>query len=170
MSACGGPQNGRMSLQSVQIFFEQHAPDITILQTPEPTATVLDAARVHGVEPAQIAKTLSLWLKDEVILLVMGGDCRLDNRRFKEHFGGKAKMLNADEVVHWTSHPVGGVCPFGLPHPLRVFADVSLKRFEVVLPAAGAVNAAVRLPPERLAQLVKAEWVDVAQATPSDSA
>jgi len=160
-----GLQNARMSLQSVQIFFDQHAPDIAIVQTPEPTATVLDAARVHGVAPAQIAKTLSLslWLKDEVILLVMGGDCRLDNRRFKEHFGSKAKMLNAEEVVHWTSHPVGGVCPFGLPHPLRVFADVSLKRFEVVLPAAGAVNAAVLIEPERLGQLVRAEWVDVAQ-------
>ncbi|MBC7699497.1 MAG: YbaK/EbsC family protein [Massilia sp.] len=152
-----------MSLQSVQAFLDQHAPDITILQTPEPTATVLDAARVHGVAPAQIAKTLSLWLKDEVILLVMGGDCRLDNRRFKEHFGSKGKMLNAEEVVHWTSHPVGGVCPFGLPHTLRVFADVSLRRFEVVLPAAGAVNAAVRISPEHLALLTKAEWVDVAQ-------
>lgn len=151
-----------MSLQSVQDFLAQHAPDIAILQAAEPTATVIDAARVHGVEPAQIAKTLSLWLKDEVILLVMGGDCRLDNRRFKEHFGGKAKMLNAEEVVQWTSHPVGGVCPFGLPHPLRVFADVSLKRFEVVLPAAGAVNAAVRIEPMRLAQLTDAQWADVA--------
>jgi prolyl-tRNA editing enzyme YbaK/EbsC (Cys-tRNA(Pro) deacylase) len=152
-----------MSLQTVQAFLAHHAPDITILQTPEPTATVLDAARVHGVESAQIAKTLSLWLKEEVILLVMGGDCRLDNRRFKEHFGGKAKMLNAEEVVHWTSHPVGGVCPFGLPHPLRVFADVSLKRFEVVLPAAGAINAAVRIAPEHLARLTEAQWIDVAE-------
>ena len=122
-----------------------------------------DAARVHGVEPAQIAKTLSLWLKDEVILLVMGGDCRLDNRRFKEHFGGKARMLDAEEVVHWTSHPVGGVCPFGLPGPLKVFADVSLRRFAEVLPAAGSVDSAVRIAPEHLARLVQAEWVDVAQ-------
>jgi prolyl-tRNA editing enzyme YbaK/EbsC (Cys-tRNA(Pro) deacylase) len=156
-----------MSLPSVQAFLHQHAPDIAILQTPEPTATVLDAARVHGVAPAQIAKTLSLWLKDEVILLVMGGDCRLDNRRFKEHFGSKGKMLSAEEVVHWTSHPVGGVCPFGLPHPLRVFADVSLRRFEVVLPAAGAIDAAVQISPERLGQLVAAEWVDVAQQVPT---
>ncbi|RZL01934.1 MAG: YbaK/EbsC family protein [Rubrivivax sp.] len=157
-----------MSLPSVQAFLAQHAPDIAILQTPEPTATVLDAARVHGVAPAQIAKTLSLWLKDEVILLVMGGDCRLDNRRFKEHFGGKAKMLNAEEVVQWTSHPVGGVCPFGLPHPLRIFTDVSLKRFDVVLPAAGAVNAAVRIAPMRLAHLIEAQWVDVAEYSSND--
>ncbi|MFZ5525564.1 MAG: YbaK/EbsC family protein [Pseudomonadota bacterium] len=152
-----------MSLQSVQTFIAQHAPDIAILQTAETTATVADAAWVHGVESAQIAKTLSLWLKDEVILLVMGGDCRLDNRRFKEHFGGKAKMLNAEEVVHWTSHPVGGVCPFGLPGPLKVFADVSLRRFAEVLPAAGSVDTALRISPEHLAQLVQAEWVDVAQ-------
>ena len=152
-----------MSLASVQTFLARHAPDIAILQTPEPTATVADAARVHGVAPGQIAKTLSLWLKDEVILLVMAGDGRLDNRRFKEHFGSKCRMLHADEVVHWTSHPVGGVCPFGLAHPLRVFADVSLQRFDEILPAAGAVNAALRIAPDRLAQLVEAPWVDVAQ-------
>jgi prolyl-tRNA editing enzyme YbaK/EbsC (Cys-tRNA(Pro) deacylase) len=155
--------NAAMSLQSVQTFIAQHAPDIAILQTTEPTATVAEAARVHGVEPAQIAKTLSLWLNDEVILLVMGGDCRLDNRRFKAHFGGKARMLDAEEVLHWTSHPVGGVCPFGLPGPLKVFADVSLRRFAEVLPAAGSVDTALRIAPEYLAQLVQAEWVDVAQ-------
>ena len=152
-----------MSLASVQSFIAQHAPDIHILQTAEATATVADAARVHGVEPAQIAKTLSLWLRDEVILLVMGGDCRLDNRRFKEQFGAKGRMLNAEEVGHWTSHPVGGVCPFGLPHALKVFADVSLRRFDVVLPAAGSIDSALRIAPDRLAQLVQANWVDVAQ-------
>lgn len=156
-----------MSLASVQSFIAQHAPDIQILQTAEATATVVDAARVHSVEPAQIAKTLSLWLKDEVILLVMGGDCRLDNRRFKEQFGAKGKMLNAEEVVHWTSHPVGGVCPFGLPHTLKVFADVSLRRFDVVLPAAGSIDSALRITPDRLAQLVQADWVDVAQLPPA---
>ena len=72
-------------------------------------------------------------------------------------------MLNAEEVVHWTSHPVGGVCPFGLPGPLKVFADVSLRRFAEVLPAAGSVDTALRISPEHLAQLVQAEWVDVAQ-------
>lgn len=156
-----------MSLTSVQAFLAQHAPDLAIVQTPEPTATVADAALVHGVAPAQIAKTLSLWLKDEVILLVMGGDGRLDNRRFKEHFGSKCRMLGAEEVVHWTGHPVGGVCPFGLAHPLRVFADLSLRRFDEVLPAAGAVNAALRIAPERLAQLVEAQWVDLAQQAPA---
>jgi prolyl-tRNA editing enzyme YbaK/EbsC (Cys-tRNA(Pro) deacylase) len=152
-----------MSLQSVRAFLSEHAPDLEILEKPTSTATVSEAAQAHGVEPAQIAKTLSLWLKDEVILLMLGGDAKIDNRKFKDKFKGKARMLSADEVVEWTSHPVGGVCPFGLPHDLKVFADVTLKKFDVVLPAAGAPNAAVRIAPGRLIQLVRAEWVDVAQ-------
>ncbi|KJK25897.1 prolyl-tRNA synthetase [Burkholderiaceae bacterium 16] len=152
-----------MSLQSVMAFLAQHAPDIRILETTTSTATVAEAAETHGVEPAQIAKTLSLRLKDEVVLLVMGGDTRIDNRKYKDQFGGKAKMLDAEDVLAWTSHPVGGVCPFGLPHELKVFADVSLKKFDEVLPAAGATNSAIRISPEHLARLVKAQWVDVAQ-------
>ncbi|MDJ1163937.1 YbaK/EbsC family protein [Burkholderia gladioli pv. gladioli] len=152
-----------MSLQSVRAFLSEHAPDLEILEKPTSTATVAEAADAHGVSPGQIAKTLSLWLKDEVILLVLGGDAKIDNRKFKDQFKGKAKMLNANEVVEWTSHPVGGVCPFGLPRELRVFADVTLKKFDVVLPAAGATNAALRIAPQRLIELVRAEWVDVAQ-------
>jgi len=152
-----------MSLQSVSAFLAKHAPEIQIVEKETSTATVAEAATAHGVEPAQIAKTLSLWLKDEVVLLVMGGDTRIDNRKYKDHFGGKAKMLNAEDVQTWTGHPVGGVCPFGLPQDLRVYADVSLKKFDEVLPAAGATNAAIRIAPAHLAQLVKAEWVDVAQ-------
>lgn len=152
-----------MSLQSVRAFLSKHAPDLEILETPTSTATVAEAAQAHGVEPAQIAKTLSLWLKDEVVLLVLGGDAKIDNRKYKDRFGSKARMLSADEVVEWTSHPVGGVCPFGLPKRLRIFADVTLRTFDVVIPAAGATNAALRVPPDRLIQLVQAEWVDVAQ-------
>ena len=130
------------------------------------TATVAEAAATHGVKPGQIAKTLSLWLKDEVILVVLGGDAKIDNQKFKALFKTKARMLDAYEVVHWTSHPVGGVCPFGLPQTLRVFADLTLKRFDVVLPAAGATNAALRIMPDRLVELARATWVDVAQAQP----
>ncbi|MDP9646834.1 YbaK/EbsC family protein [Paraburkholderia strydomiana] len=153
-----------MSLQSVRTFLSQHAPDLEILEKQTSTATVAEAADAHGVSPGQIAKTLSLWLKDEVILLVLGGDAKIDNRKFKDQFKGKARMLNAEEVVEWTSHPVGGVCPFGLPREMKVFADVTLKKFDVVLPAAGATNAALRIAPQRLIELVRAEWVDVAQA------
>jgi prolyl-tRNA editing enzyme YbaK/EbsC (Cys-tRNA(Pro) deacylase) len=155
-----------MSLESVRAFLAEHAPDLQILEKSTSTATVADAAAAHGVKPGQIAKTLSLWLKDEVVLVVLGGDAKIDNQKFKTQFKTKARMLNGDEVAEWTSHPVGGVCPFGLPRALRIFVDVTLKKFDVVLPAAGATNAALRIAPDRLAQLVDAAWVDVAQEQP----
>ena len=153
-----------MSLDSVRTFFESHAPEIAILVTEASSATVTEAAQAHGVEPAQIAKTLGLWLGDEPILLVMGGAARLDNQKYKARFGTKAKMLNAEEIVRETSHPVGGVCPFGLPKPMRIFADESLKTFDLVIPAAGATNAAAKIAPQHMIELVQAEWVDVAQS------
>ena len=152
-----------MSLPSVRTFFAEHAPDIEIFEATTSTATVALAAAAHGVEPDRIAKTLSLRLGSEPILIVMSGESRLDNRKFKQRFGVKAKMLGAEEVLEATSHPVGGVCPFGLPRPLRVYADVSLRAFDVVVPAAGDTHHAVRIAPERLAALTNAEWVDVAQ-------
>jgi len=152
-----------MSLQSVRAFLAEHAPDIEVLEATTSTATVALAAEAHGVTPAEIAKTLSLRLHGEPILLVMGGEARLDNRKYKDRFGTKAKMLDAEEVLAATSHPVGGVCPIGLPRPLRVYADVSLRRFAMVVPAAGDTHHAMRIAPERLVQLANAEWVDVAQ-------
>ena len=128
------------------------------------TATVEMAARVHGVAPGQIAKTLSLKVKDEVVLIVTRGDARLDNRKLKAALGAKARMLSVDEVVNWTGHPVGGVCPFGLENPLKVYCDESLLRFDEVLPAAGAVHSAVRITPQRMAELTQAQWVDVCEA------
>ena len=153
-----------MSLQSVQAFFAQHAPEIEIVDLDISTATVALAAEAHGVTPGQIAKTLCLRLKDEVVLLVMSGAARLDNQKYKSVFGAKAKMLDGAEVLASTTHPVGGVCPFGLPSPLRVFADVSLRQYDVVVPAAGSSTSALRIAPERLAALVDAQWVDVARA------
>lgn len=150
-----------MSLSSVRAFFDTHAPDIEILVTEASSATVALAAKAHGVEPEQIAKTICLRAGEATMLIVAGGTVRLDNRKFRERFGAKARMLDADEVLTATSHPVGGVCPFGLPAPLPVYCDVSLRRFNEVVPAAGATNAAVRLAPERLAALTGAEWVDV---------
>jgi len=153
-----------MSLDSVRAFLAEHAPDIEILEATTSTATVALAAAAHDVEPARIAKTLSLRLDGEPILVVMAGEARLDNRKYKDRFGEKAKMLDAAEVLAATSHPVGGVCPFGLPRPLRVYADVSLRAFDVVVPAAGDTHAAVRIAPERLVALAGAEWVDVSKS------
>jgi prolyl-tRNA editing enzyme YbaK/EbsC (Cys-tRNA(Pro) deacylase) len=152
-----------MSLQSVRAFLAEHAPEIEILEATTSTATVALAAAAHGVEPDRIAKTLSLRLEGEPILIVMSGESRLDNRKYKDRFGAKAKMLGAEDVLAATSHPVGGVCPFGLPRRLRIYADVSLRAYDVVVPAAGDTHHAIRIAPERLVQLAGAEWVDVAQ-------
>lgn len=155
-----------MSLESVKAFFAQHAPDVSVLEVQESTATVALAAQAHGVEPGQIAKTLSLRVGGRVVLVVARGDVRLDNKKLKEAFGARAKMLGPDEVYAFTGHPVGGVCPFGLATPVPVYCDVSLRDFDVVMPAAGSINSAVRIAPERMRALVGAQWVDVCQSAP----
>ncbi|HEV7254964.1 MAG TPA: YbaK/EbsC family protein [Mesorhizobium sp.] len=157
-----------MSLESVSAFFAQQACDIPVFETGLSSATVELAAQAHGVEPDQIAKTICLRAGEQAMLLVTSGTSRLDNRKFKHRFGAKARMLGPDEVLTLTSHPVGGVCPFGLPSPLPVYCDLSLKRFDEVVPAAGATNAAVRISPERMAELVGAEWVDLCSRTAAD--
>jgi len=157
-----------MSLASVRAFLAEHAPDIVILEAAESTATVVLAAAIHGVEPAQIAKTLSLRVGERVLLVVAAGTARLDNKKAKAVLGGKVKMLDASEVEATTGHPVGGVCPFGLPAGISVYCDVSLQRFDEVVPAAGSTNSALRIAPQRMAALVDAEWVDVCQAAEAE--
>jgi prolyl-tRNA editing enzyme YbaK/EbsC (Cys-tRNA(Pro) deacylase) len=150
-----------MSLESVRAFLATRAPDITILELDGSTATVALAAAGHGVEPAQIVKTLSLRIKERNLLLVTSGMARLDNKKVKSAFGGKPRMLAPEEVVALTGHPVGGVCPFGLATPLPIYCDISLKAFDEVVPAAGSTHSALRINPLRLAELVEAQWVDV---------
>jgi prolyl-tRNA editing enzyme YbaK/EbsC (Cys-tRNA(Pro) deacylase) len=152
-----------MSLESVRAFFALHAPDIAVIVSEKSSATVILAAEAFGVEPSQIAKTLSLRVGDRVVLVVTKGTARLDNRKAKTVLGSKPRMLGIDEVVGLTGHPVGGVCPFGLATPLQVYCDVSLKEYAEVWPAAGSPNSAVRIAPLRMAELVGAEWVDVCQ-------
>jgi prolyl-tRNA editing enzyme YbaK/EbsC (Cys-tRNA(Pro) deacylase) len=153
-----------MSLESVRQFFATHAPDIAIIELPVSTATVELAAKGHGVLPAQIAKTLCLRVGEQTFLVVARGDARLDNKKAKAVFGGKVSMLGAEDVLALTSHPVGGVCPFGLPQPMPIYCDVSLQDFDEVVPAAGSTHSAVRIAPNRMAELVEAQWVDVCQA------
>jgi prolyl-tRNA editing enzyme YbaK/EbsC (Cys-tRNA(Pro) deacylase) len=150
-----------MSLESVRAFFAANASDIAIIETDASSATVKLPARAYNVEPAQIAKTICLGLRNTVVLVVTSGTARLDNRKVKYVLGGKGRMLGAEEVVAATSHPVGGVCPFGLPFPLPVYCDVSLRRFAEIVPAAGATNAAVKIATERLAALTNAVWADL---------
>jgi prolyl-tRNA editing enzyme YbaK/EbsC (Cys-tRNA(Pro) deacylase) len=150
-----------MTLESVRAYLAEHAPEIAIIESPLSTATVALAAVAHGVGPGQIAKTLSLKIGERMFLVVARGDYRLDNKKAKAQFGAKPRMLSAEEVVAATGHPVGGVCPFGLANPLPIYCDISLKTFAEVWPAAGSTNSAVRITPERLANLVKSTWVDV---------
>jgi prolyl-tRNA editing enzyme YbaK/EbsC (Cys-tRNA(Pro) deacylase) len=150
-----------MSLESVRAFLAAKAPDIAVIELGTSTATVALAAEAHGVEPGRIAKTLSLRIGDRPLLVVTSGDARLDNKKARAAFGGKVKMLGAEEVATLTGHPVGGVCPFGLATPLPVYCDVSLKAFDEVVPAAGSIHSAIRIHPMRMAELVGAGWVDV---------
>ena len=150
-----------MTVESVRAFFAALAPEIKIIETDASSATVEMAAAAHGVQPAQIAKTLTLRVKDRTVLVVTSGTARLNNRKIKDVLNGKPRMLGADEVVELTGHPVGGVCPFGLATPLPVYCDVSLKAFDEVVPAAGSTNSALRISPARMAELTRAEWVDV---------
>lgn len=152
-----------MSLESVKAFFAEHAPDLQVIELGTSTATVLLAAEAHGVEPGQIAKTLSFKVKDDAVLIVTRGDARIDNRKFKDQFSAKPRMLDAESVYELTGHPVGGVCPFGLASHMAIYCDISLKAFEEVVPAAGSINSAVRVNTERLAALTNAQWIDVCQ-------
>ena len=150
-----------MSLQSVREFFQSRDIQLPIIETDASTATVALAAEAHGVEPGRIAKTLAFRVADgKVILLVASGVARVDNRKFKEAFG-KGKMLGPEEVMELTSHPVGGVCPFGLPQPLPIYLDHSLNNFDEVLPASGSINSAIRITPALLASVTEGQWVDV---------
>ncbi|TFV71390.1 YbaK/EbsC family protein [Bradyrhizobium frederickii] len=159
-----------MSLQSVRAFFAEKAPDITVMESPISSATVPLAAEAYGVEPGMIAKTLSLRVGERVILIVAAGTSRMDNKKVKAQFGGKPKMLGLEEVAAITGHEVGGVCPFGLKSPLPVYCDVSLKAYDVVVPAAGSTHSAVRITPQRMAELTAAEWVDVCEVRPNGGA
>jgi len=152
-----------MSVESVRAFFQHHAPDIEVLESEKSSATVPLAAEAFGVRPDEIAKTLSLRVGERCVLVVTKGTARLDNKKARAAFGAKPRMLGAEEVAAITGHPVGGVCPFGLKTPLPVYCDVSLQAFGVVVPAAGSTNSAVRISPQRMADLVAAEWIDVCQ-------
>ena len=119
------------------------------------------SCRRIGRRAGQIAKTLAIRINGCVLLVVARGDARLDNQKSKAEFGGRPRMLDAEETLALTGHPVGGVCPFGLATPLPVYCDRSLLAFDTVFPAAGSLNSSVKLGPDRLAELVSERWVDV---------
>lgn len=150
-----------MSAESVLAFLAEKAPDLSVIDQGASTATVIEAAAALGVEPARIAKTLSLRAGDRVVLVCARGDARLNNGKAKAALGAKPRMLGAEEVEAITGHPVGGVCPFGLATPLPVYCDISLRAFDTVFPAAGSRTTSVEITPDRLAALTGAEWIDI---------
>jgi len=150
-----------MSGESVRAWLAEHAPDLPLIEVAESTATVDTAAKALGVEPGRIAKTLAVRAGDQVFLLVTRGDARLDNRKCKDAFGARPRMLGAAETLEITGHAVGGVCPFGLKMPIKVHVDISLRDFDIVYPAGGSLNTSVEVATDRLFELVGERWVDL---------
>ena len=150
-----------MSLDSVRTWLRGHASDLPLIEVADSTATAETAAKALGVEPGRIAKTLAVRAGEHLFLLVARGDARLDNRKTKDEFGARPRMLGAEETFALTGHPVGGVCPFGLKTPLPVYLDVSLQAFEIVYPAGGSLNTSVEVRTRRLFELVGERWVDL---------
>ena len=150
-----------MSLEAVRAWLAGRAPDLRLIEVEESTATVDAAAKALGVLPGMIAKTLAVRAGDHLFLLVARGDARLDNRKCKDEFKSRPRMLGPEETLELTGHAVGGVCPFGLKTPLPVYLDVSLKAFDVVYPAGGSLNTSVEVSVDRLFELVAERWVDL---------
>ncbi|MEH7095658.1 YbaK/EbsC family protein [Neobacillus vireti] len=159
-----------MSFESVKKHFEQWSREEDVMEFETSSATVDQAAETIGVTPARIAKTLSFRSSEEqAILIVAAGDAKIDNKKFRHHFGYKARMLSPDEVLEQTGHAIGGVCPFGLKNELEVYLDVSMQRFETVFPACGSTNSAIELTKEELFEYSAAkEWVDICKGWGED--
>ena len=151
-----------MSIEKVRAYLRSLGLEDRIMEFPQSSATVELAAQALGCEPAKIAKTMSFLLGDEPILILTAGDARVDNHKFKETFHIKAKMIPWEQVETLVGHAPGGVCPFAVPENVRVYLDVSLKPFDIIYPAAGSGNSAVRLSVEELEKSSGSiGWVDV---------
>ena len=151
-----------MSIEIVRKYFSSFGMEDRILEFQVSSATVELAAQAVGCIPARIAKTLSFKIGEEPILIVAAGDAKIDTRKYKDKFGKKAVMQSQEEVSEKVGHAVGGVCPFSIPETVRVYLDVSLRRFETVFPAAGSSNSAIELNMEELERYSTAkEWIDV---------
>lgn len=154
-----------MSIEKVRAYFTQFGIEGRVQEFPVSSATVELAAQAAGVEPGRIAKSLSFKLNERTILVVAAGDVKVDNGKYKAEFGGKAKMLTADEAVERIGHAVGGVCPFAVNAGVEVYLDTSMRRFKSVLPAAGSSNSCIELTLDELEKYSNAvRWVDVCKS------
>lgn len=151
-----------MSIEKVKEYFRQYGMEDRVWEKEHSSATVEEAAEALGCEPQRIAKTLSFQAGDRVVLVVTAGDRKIDNKKYREQFGCKAKMLKFEEVEDLVGHAVGGVCPFAVKEVVEVYLDESLKRFETVFPAAGSSNSMIELSIEELERYSHSlQWVDV---------
>ncbi|MCF8565481.1 YbaK/EbsC family protein [Alicyclobacillus tolerans] len=151
-----------MSVETVKAYFKKWGMEERIQEFPISSATVEEAAAALHCEENRIAKTMAFWVNGKVVLIVMSGDAKVDNPKFKAQFETKAKMLKADEVSDMIGHPVGGVCPFGIRDDIQVYLDVSLKRFATVFPACGSRNSAIELSiPELERYSAYCEWINI---------
>lgn len=151
-----------MSLRRVKAYFQTYGMEDKIQEFDVSSATVELAAKALHCEPQRIAKTLSFMVEGQAILIVAAGDAKIDNPKYKAKFGKKAKMLSRLEVEDLVGHAVGGVCPFAVNEGVKVYLDVSLKRFDTVFPACGSSNSAIELTiPELEKYSGYAEWIDV---------
>lgn len=160
----------KLAIEKVREYFRTKGMEDKILEFDVSSATVELAAEALGCEGARIAKSLSFKLDDSPIIVVAAGDAKVDNQKYKARFGAKAKMLTPDEVLEGIGHAVGGVCPFAVNDGVKVYMDVSLKRFTTVYPACGSSNSAIELTPDSLYELGNAvAWVDVCKAWQSEA-
>ena len=151
-----------MSIAIVREYLKAFDLEDRVMEFDQSSATVDLAAEAVGVEPDRIAKTLSFVKGDSCILIVAAGKHKIDNKKFKQTFSMKAKMLSAEDALRLTGHAVGGVCPFALPEGVEVYLDESLRAYDIIYPAAGSSNSAVKLTPEELLMASKAVgFVDV---------
>ena len=151
-----------MSIERVRAYFKELGMEDRIQEFPVSSATVELAAQALGVDGARIAKSMGFRLGDRTVMVVTAGDTKIDNRKYKDQFGGKAVMLTPEEAVERIGHAVGGVCPFAVNEGVEVYLDRSMQRFETVFPAAGSSNSAIEMNMEDLERYSKAiSWVDV---------
>ena len=158
-----------MSIEKAKAYLEEKGFLDHVIEFEESTATVALAAEAVGVEPGRIAKTMSFLVGEEAILILIEGMARVDNKKFKNTFHVKAKMIPYDQVEEWIGHAPGGVCPFGIKDGVKVYLDESLKRFDTVYPAAGNDHSAVQLTIAELEQASGAAgWVNVCKEPVSE--
>ena len=146
-----------MSIQAAREYLKEFNLDGKILEFATSSATVELAAKALGCEGKRIAKTLSFLVENKPVLIVTSGDARIDNKKYKEFFGAKAKMIPFDEVENYIGHKAGGVCPFGIKDGIDVYLDVSLNRFDTIFPACGSENSAIELTVDELKKYSKAK-------------